>query len=238
MALTAETIEHEIRELLGRGRRDLEIEPEGFQAAINRALRTFKRHILGRKLKSAENVLDKGFIDVTEGDASGDPAPLGVLSVKFLREERAATYTDFNVFEYRPYYRQGRYVYHLLRKIDHQNRERVFGTEPDWEYDAANYRLFIYAPSDPVNIGYEVAYPLETVSAVPVSYEQLFMDCVEAIIRVSLGDIRGKHGNVLPGPTGDIQLDGATQREIGERIMERVREDLANIQEPMPPVWG
>ena len=238
MSLTQGQIEYEIKELFGRGRRDFEISHEGFTAAINKSLRMFKRHVLGRKCKVAENVANKGFVDVTEGDASDDPLPLGVLNVKFLSEADYSTVDDtFDVFSQRNI-QSNKYAFVLLEKMDFENRQRVLGTEPEWHYDDANKRLFIYSPSGAVDIGYEVAYPLDSLSVIPVSYEALFMDCVEGHIRKSLGDIRGKFGGTIPGPTGDITMDADVQRSEGNDILNRVREDLMNIQDPVPPIWG
>lgn len=238
MALTQAIIEAEIRELLGKGRRALEIPREGFTKAINRSLRMLKRHIQEHRYKVQENVTNKTFIDITTGDASDDPAPLGVIDVKFLDDSEGDTdFESFDVFAHSNI-RGRRYSFVLLEKVDMENRQRVMGTEPDWHYDADNQRLFIYAPSDTADVGYIVAYPIENLSQIPVTYEQLFMDCVEGHIRISLADIRGKYGGRVPGPTGDITLDADIQRTVGNEILQRIREDLAGIQDPVPPLWG
>lgn len=238
MALTQSQIEHEIKELFGRGRRALEITPEGFTAAINKSLRMFKRHVQGYRYKVFENVSDQGYIDVTQGDASGDSAPLGVVSVKFLDESEQSLDVDtFDVFA--DYNIKGRrYSSVLLEKVDAENRQRVMGTEPEWHYDASTRQLFIYSPGGTIDVGVVLAYPLDQLELLPVPYEALFMDCVEGHIRTSLGDIRGKFGGTIPGPTGDIQLDADTQRAEGKEILARVREDLFGIQDTIPPIWG
>ena len=97
-------------------------------------------------------------------------------------------------------------------------------------------KLYIFIPSSSWHFTYEIAYEYE-LEEVPKGYQQLLRQAAEGFARQILADIRGKYGNAIPGATTDIQIDGARQAELGQKLIDEVKTRLSDIREHPVPVW-
>lgn len=231
-----------IKDNLGLGRVDVELDPAHFQRGIDAALKALCRWF--PQYGSIVVPIASGGQKVA---LSNVPNILGVLNVTFftsgLRMEEAPYYT--------------RWVDRLMELGDMKDTQRVFGDTPEWQtrmepsplggndvcwlYYTFTRSSFIdtYARiPDIACVWFAWAIeasndPLVGVQRIPVDLRQWVEDYATARCQLIMGGIRGKFGGVPGADDGSMMpTDGAalraeareTMRELEENLQKRVRQ--------------
>jgi hypothetical protein len=240
MRISEAQIIHRVQARLGAGRRCLELagaESSGgfshYQEAIDQTLDLFNQYINRHVFENRIDITDpQGRIDY-----STDEDLLSVTNVEFLRPTNLTNFSELNIFGLTerallssPYVSgyggggPGRPISssNLFElKVQQEMVQRVRNTEPDWIWDGNMRQLLLYIPAGPYEITVTKAYPHDLAS-LPENYKSIFLKAVEGYSRKILGDILGKFGNNIPGPTGSIENDAGYQRDQGTKLIEEV----------------
>lgn len=240
--ISKDQIVHYIRTKLGGNRFSVELDDQQIDLAIDDAVRLFRRYLYGRLTLSQAEVVGVQKFALPE-DA------FAITRFDVLTTDRPSfAEAELNVFELNRNRLYGLYgdrpgaLYELQVHIEQSRRTR--GTEPEyWHIRDENSTppvndIVIYVPSGPRDVSYDVAIAITAPEHVPFVHERLFLKAVEGYCREMLGDNRGKYGGVLPGPSGDLQLDSSRQIERATQIQTEVEEELRRLGLASPPVTG
>lgn len=245
MELTVPEIGLYIKKELGYPVVNVELMDEHIIQSIDDALRIFNNWTSSVELRVAYNQQDAVVLDLGS-------EVRGVLEVKMLYPEtqRAGTAVDpdeesagqpivgsstlsdrVNIFEmmYRMVFPKFPISDWYMYRSFYEMFQKVRGTDPDWKYDKFNHKLYVDCWTGPYDIYYVVAsdLTLESLSSGESQYTQMFLDLVCARAKLILSRIRGKFGNSIPAPDGQISTDADILRQEGiekeKEVVDRLR---------------
>lgn len=122
---------------------------------------------------------------------------------------------------------------HVWELLHHRGVvHRAYSTEPDWYWDRAERKLYLYMPGGPFDVMIYKAYPF-TLETLPASFDFLFMKIAEGYARLTLAQIRGKYGDSIPGPSGPISVDASRQQEWGQRLIDEAQQQMGSVAIPV-----
>jgi len=246
-----------IRRRLGSPAIVVELTDEQINDTIRDAIDLYNRHLPGQGVSAlaATGTQKRYTID--------QPGLIGVIEMQFVRRTQLGSADLNNPFvldyatkfpEYAADYEQ------LLSSL--KDARRVFSSLPEWrggwEEDkvpsSATYGQYIYVvyvdlPTYSVlAIPYQVAYfftwartpdddPQLGIGTIPQPHHQWVKDYCVALAKATLSIVRGKFGGI-PSPDGaDMALDQAELSAQAEADLARLREDIAEMQESIPPIF-
>lgn len=235
MTNTRDTIAKEIQLRLGGNQVEVELDPENYDLAINKAIEKYRQR--------SDNAYEESFIVLRlEAAKTSYRMPDEVVTVKRLYRRGTGITTggmDFEPFEaqFLNYYllhsgrAGGLAVYDALA----QNREllgRMFGAELNFNYNSATKNLFIqrYMKADE-----EVFVHVYNMRP----EEQLFQDSFAlpwlkdyaySQSKWMLGEARSKF-STYAGPQGGTTLNGDTLKSEANVELEKLEQDLKNFVE-------
>jgi hypothetical protein len=240
--ISKDNIVHYIRTKLGGTRHSVELDDQQIDLAIDDAVRLFRRYIFGRRTIAKPEIVGIQRFELPDN-------AFAVTRFDVLTTDRPSfAEAELNVFELNRNRLYGLYgdrpgaLQELIIHIEQSRRTR--GTEPEYwliqdeTTDPVTNDIVIYVPSGPRDVSYDVAISIRSPEDVPFVHEKLFLETVEAYSREMLGDMRGKYGGTLPGPTGDLQLDAEKQSTKATEMMIGIKEELRKLGLAMPPVTG
>lgn len=246
---------------LGAGCRVLEMEDDHWCEAIQQAMDLLSNYIYRGEWAHLPNVSGTNqtvnFSDAQS--ATYDPDLLRVVNVQFAHpvDEGLAVEQDVFTLSERLAYggRTHRYGggrgYGVMAPVGRiglgdiatqkhyrEAQLRVTGKDPDWLWDQNLRTLVLSMPTGgPYDITYLKAYPY-TPGTLPQNYMRYFLEAVEGYSRLMIADIRGKFGQLIPGPTGGAEIDAQVQLQRGQELIQKVEEALRNFPMVAYPEFG
>lgn len=226
-----------IRGKLGSPHVPVELEDEQIDLCVDDSLRIFNHYIGEFEWGAAYNLTDNAIIDLS--DVEGVK---GVVSVKAMFPEAYRVYAQMNIFEimYRMVFpRLPIGEWYLLRSF-YDMYQRVRGTEPDFEFDVSSKKLYVDCWSGPYDVCYIISkeLTLEGVNRSKPMYKDLLLKAILANAKLILSSIRGKWGDAIPAPHGNLSTDAPVLRDQGMRELEEVEEAIQNTADVQVPIFG
>lgn len=113
---------------------------------------------------------------------------------------------------------------------------RITSQEPQWQWDEENLKLWVYNPPQ-YNVCAFIFKP-RTFDTVRLLHKDLIRRMSIAQAKMDLGRMRSKFQNSIQGPGGtQIQLDGDSLLDEGNKEWEKCEEELYKIQPRAVPQW-
>lgn len=247
MNLTVPEVQLYIKKELGFPVVNVELMDEHYIQCIDDALRIFNNWASAIELRVAYNQSEAVVLDLGS-------SVRGVLEVKMLYPETTrsgsnadpeadaeeegksivgtSTISDrVNIFEmmYRMVFPKFPISDWYMYRSFFEMFQKVRGTDPDWKWDKFNHKLYVDCWTGPYDIYYVVAadLTLDSINSGESAYLQMFLDLVCARAKLMLARIRGKFGNSIPAPDGQISIDASDLRQEGmdkeKEVIERLK---------------
>lgn len=237
----AQKIRQDFREYilrkLGACAVSVELSPEQVDDSINDALDLFNQYMCKAEPRVAESRSGSVEIPLQENDR-------GVINVKILFPNSYREYAQMNIFEvmYRMVFPRLPLGEWYTLKTYYKMYQQVRGTEPDWYEDESTKTLWVDCWSGPYDIFYVVSTDLdvEDIPTLQKAYTRMFKKLAVAEAKMVLARIRGKFGNSIPVPGGNLMLDGADLKSEAATEKAEVEEKLEKLAryEQSPVMWG
>ena len=221
--------------MLGAPAINVELEDTNIDVAIDQALRLF-----GHYFYSIEPRVDydqTGDVVINLGERAQ-----GVFGVQFMFPQSDRVVSQMNIFEimYRMVFPRLPVGYWYELKTWYEMYQRVRGTEPDFWYDQTSHMLFCDCWSGPYDVvtGVTVALTLDTLAARQGMYWDRFLEACLAYSKQILARIRGRFGDSIPTPGGQLMSDSAVIRDEAAKTLESAELFLRSAGNVVPVVLG
>lgn len=244
--LDLEGIHQYIRTNLGGTRFDVELDPQQIDASIGTALRECRKYLVGSFTLSIVEIVGHRKLTVADGVPA---ASFGITRFDALSVTAVDNSLIYNLSPWDLELRLGRSRLRpgeLFEQVQHQRALRhVSGSAPDYKFvrmDSAvtppGPSVTLFLVTGPMSVSIDFAVPITTYDTIPFEQEAVFLKLVEGRCKLILGTNRGKYGNVIQGPTGEIQTDAATQLAEGKVMWDEGIAQLKELAVPFPPIIG
>lgn len=212
-----------VRTRLGDPVIDVELDNIQIQKAIDEALRLWGQHMPTEKIMS---------IDIVAGqqayDLSGVP---GLRGITCLAEEPIDfnSSVEFDIFRDRVWHLPVPNVTDIAIDTLYLNTLRYVGsTQFDWRYEESTKMLYV----SPIPSRSYKAFAIYTTSPTleeATSKYNWVVEMTMALAKETLGYIRRKHGDKVPGRELEIPLDGATLIQEARETIKELMDKLDNV---------
>lgn len=229
------TIKRQILRRLGSSMTDVELDPEDLDLAIDFAIDRYRQR--------AENSMMESMIFITlQRDETEYTLPQDVQEVRRLYRRSVGSGTsggtNFDPFESafsNLYFLQagrtgGLATWHLFSEYQ-ETLGRIFGSEINFTWNYSDRKLTImrkFQGSETVMVVVWVAKS-EDVLLTEVYTKPWIRDYAIAQAKFMLGEARSKYTNGLPGPGGNVTLNGDQLKQDALAEMERLESELNNF---------
>jgi hypothetical protein len=226
-----------VRDNFGGGAVDLELDEPNVDAAIRRAVQAFSR------FKPHVRWLNLGYIGTgattTFTLTEDEVGIIGVLDVELADEDYGAIAGPTTVSTRLELY-WGRRGPRLFFKAETTQRrmERMTGTQPDWWWDSEDRVLYISNHTRALK-AMALFCRARAKGGTDIRYdeEDQFEDLAVGHAKLIAAEIYEQAGEI-PGPQGSIGSAAARWRDEGNRMVERVMNELRNsLRGSPPPKW-
>lgn len=222
-----------IRSRLGDPAIDVELDNTQIQAGIDQALRLWNRRFPTEKLMK---------VDVVSGVQAYDLSSVtGLRGIMVVTEQPIEynTTIEFDIFRDRVWHLPVPNITDIAMDTVYLNTLRYVGsTEFDWRFEETTKKLYlspIPSRSYPAMVIYTMA---ATVEEATVKYDWVVDYALEAS-KETLGFVRRKHGDKVPGRELEIPLDGAALISEAKESMKELKDKLEMMGgDWLPPIRG
>lgn len=229
--LSVEYVTSYIRQRLGGGGFEVELDDLQYQEAMKDALRLYST----RKPK-----WEAAGIDVSTQIRAypvGHDVGLGIFDVQFLQPDVGVSAMFYaNLLDAAPIKPSTMDSYDLFLRW-RKTFMRVTSTLGRWEWLEKSNTLMIYAPIEAMKCCYFWHVP-HSLKSIPLRNHPWFLDYASAKAKMALGEVRSKYQGALPGPARDLQLNGDALKAEAAAEITLLEQRLLTMQAEHPPLFS
>ena len=229
---------NEIKLRLGDGMVDVELDPEHYNLAIDRAIQTLRSR--------SDAAVEESYAFLgTQVDTQEYTLPQEVLNIRRIYRRgvgggNIGTGTNFDPFDvaFQNTYLINAGVVGGLANYDaftqyKETLNRIFGGEYDFTFNSNTKVLKILRKiSIAEDIMMQVSNLVPEQSLLQNEYTRPWMaDWALAEAKMMLGEARSKYASELPGPGGTVQLNGDALKQEAASDKERLLQSIINMEE-------
>lgn len=229
---------NEIKLRLGDGMIDVELDPEHYNLAIDRAIQTLRSR--------SDSAVEESYAFLgTQVDTQEYTLPSEVLNIRRIYRRgvgggNIGTGTNFDPFDvaFQNTYLINAGVVGGLANYDaftqyKETLNRIFGGEYDFTFNSNTKVLKILRKiSVAEDIMMQVSNLVPEQSLIQNEYTRPWMaDWALAEAKMMLGEARSKYSSGLPGPGGAVQLNGEALKQEAASEKERLLVSIINMEE-------
>ena len=229
---------NEIKLRLGDGMVDVELDPEHYNLAIDRAIQTLRSR--------SDAAVEESYAFLgTQVDTQEYTLPQEVLNIRRIYRRgvgggNIGTGTNFDPFDvaFQNTYLINEGVVGGLANYDaftqyKETLNRIFGGEYDFTFNSNTKVLKILRKiSIAEDIMMQVSNLVPEQSLLQNEYTRPWMaDWALAEAKMMLGEARSKYASGLPGPGGTVQLNGDALKQEAASDKERLLQSIINMEE-------